>query len=299
MIPRTLVPLKLRPVRPDEVKTQGHRLETYMDDRTVVPSGLSDAPPLDGKTNIPAHLPLGVLVDRTLVPRGMPAVPIERFQPIYESVPIAVLDSRVVVPAYVEPADAEERLEFEHAPEMTDQLREVIEPDIFMTGDANLLMEAKDKRDPKSDLLTRVMSVLVHIGLIIFLILAPKIFPAHQPTDEEIAMAKRDLNWINTPPRTSEDGSAAFAETSHHAEDAERDFAEDRAAGYSRAAAKPGKAAHRSAGSAEASGCGSAAPAAGPANSDSFRASARRTATPQSTKSSQSPPERRFARKTD
>ena len=35
---------------------------------------------------------------------------------------------------------------------MTDELREVIEPDIFMTGDANLLMEAEDKRDPKSDL---------------------------------------------------------------------------------------------------------------------------------------------------
>ena len=123
-----------------------------MDDRTVVPSGLSDAPPLDGKTNIPAHLPLGVLVDRTLVPRGMAAKPFEQFARIHESVPIAVLDSRVVVPAYVEPADAEEQLEFEHAPEMTDQLREVIEPDIFMTGDANLLMEAKDKRDPKSDL---------------------------------------------------------------------------------------------------------------------------------------------------
>jgi TonB C terminal len=201
MIPRTLVPVNLRPVRPDEVKQRGHRLETYMDDRTVVPSGLSDAPPLDGRTNIPAHLPLGVLVDRTLVPRGMPATPIERLEPMRESaVSIAVLDSRVVVPAYVEPADAEEQSEFEHAPEMTDQLREVIEPDIFMTGDANLLMEAKDKRDPKSDLLTRVLSVLVHIGLIVFLILAPKIFPAHQPTDEEIAMAKRDLNWIYTPP---------------------------------------------------------------------------------------------------
>jgi outer membrane biosynthesis protein TonB len=200
MIPRTLVPVNLRPVRPDEVKNHGHRVETYMDDRTVVPSGLSDAPPLDGKTNIPAHLPLGVLVDRTLVPRGMPATPIERFTRIRESVPIAVLDSRVVVPAYVEPTDAEERLEFEHAPEMTDQLREVIEPDIFMTGDANLLMEAKDKRDPKSDLLTRVLSVLVHVGLIVFLILAPKIFPAHQPTDQEIAMAKKDLNWIYTPP---------------------------------------------------------------------------------------------------
>jgi len=200
MIPRTLVPVNLRPVRPDEVKQRGHRRETYMDDRTVVPSGLSDAPPLDGKTNIPAHLPLGVLVDRTLVPRGMPAIPIERFEPIHESVPIAVLDSRVVVPAYVEPADAEEQLEFEHAPEMTDQLREVIEPDIFMTGDANLLMEAKDKRDPKWDLLTRVMSVLVHVGLIIFLIFTPKLFPPHQPTDQEIAMAKKDLNWIYTPP---------------------------------------------------------------------------------------------------
>jgi TonB C terminal len=200
MIPRTLVPVKLRPVTPDEAKKTGHRLETYMDDRTVVPSGLSDAPPLDGKTNIPAYLPLGVLVNRTLVPRGMPAVPIERLQPIRESVPVAVLDSRVVVPAYVEPADAEEQLEFEHAPEMTEQLREVIEPDIFMTGDANLLMEAKDKRDPKWDLLTRVMSVIVHVGLIIFLILAPKIFPAHPPTDEDIASAKRDLNWIYTPP---------------------------------------------------------------------------------------------------
>jgi hypothetical protein len=200
MIPRTLVPVNVRPVRPDEAKKQGHRLETYMDDRTVVPAGLSDAPPLDGKTNIPAYLPLGVLVNRTLVPRGMPAVPIERLQPIRESVPVAVLDSRVVVPAYVEPADAEEQLEFEHTPEMTDQLREVIEPDIFMTGDANLLMEAKDKRDPKSDLLTRVMSVLVHIGLIIFLIFTPKIFPPHVPTDEDIASAKRDLNWIYTPP---------------------------------------------------------------------------------------------------
>ena len=75
MIPRTLVPVNVRPVDPDEVKKAPHRLTTYMDDRTVVPSGLSDAPPLDGKTTIPSHLPLGVLVDRTLVPRGMAAKP--------------------------------------------------------------------------------------------------------------------------------------------------------------------------------------------------------------------------------
>ena len=81
MIPRILVPVNVRPVTPDEAKKTGHRTTTYMDDRTVVPSGLSDAPPLNGKSNIPAHLPLGVLVNRTLVERGMPAKPFEHLTP--------------------------------------------------------------------------------------------------------------------------------------------------------------------------------------------------------------------------
>lgn len=80
MIPRTLVPVNVRPVSKDEIQKAPHRLTTYMDDRTVVPSGLSEAPPLNGKTSIPAHLPLGVLVTRTLVPRGMPVTPIERVE---------------------------------------------------------------------------------------------------------------------------------------------------------------------------------------------------------------------------
>lgn len=118
MIPRILVPRDVRPVDKNEVRKAPRRLETYMDERTVVPSGVSDAPPLDGKTTIPSHLPLGVLVDRTLVPRGMPSKPIESFEPIYEHVPLAILDSRVVVPAYVEPAEPGEIEEFvEHAPE--------------------------------------------------------------------------------------------------------------------------------------------------------------------------------------
>jgi len=199
MIPRTLVPINVRPLKDGDLKP-GHRLDTYMDDRTVVPSGLSDAAPLDGKTSIPAHLPLGVLVDRTLVPRGMPAKPIESFAPITETVPIAILDSRIVVPAYVEPAAEEEIKEFEHAPELTPDLREVIEPDIFITGDANLLIEPEEKRDSKSDLLTRVMSLLVHIAVIILLVSLPKLFPAHPPTQQDIDLAKRQLQWIYDPP---------------------------------------------------------------------------------------------------
>jgi hypothetical protein len=202
MIQRTLVPVNVRPVKPDEAKKIGHRLETYMDERTVVPSGLSDAPPLDARTSIPSHFPLGVLVNRTLVPRGMPVVPLPRRErEDGEGVSVALLDySRTVVPAYVEPAAPEDLRQFEHAPEMTDELREVIQPDLFLTGDANLLIEPETKKDAKSDLVTRVLSVLVHVGLIIFLIFTPKLFPPHKPTEDEIALAQKELNFVYMPP---------------------------------------------------------------------------------------------------
>jgi hypothetical protein len=201
MIPRTLVPMKLRPVDPDEAKKRGHRLETYMDERTVVPAGPSDAPPLDARTSIPAHFPLGVLVHRTLVPRGMQVIPLPRSERD-DGHSIAIMDERTVVPAYVEPAEPEDIRQFDRVPEMTDELREVIQPDIFLTGDANLLIEPETKKDAKSDLVTRVLSVLVHVGLIIFLISIPKLFPPHVPTEDEIALAQKELNFVYMPPST-------------------------------------------------------------------------------------------------
>ena len=206
MIPRTLVPTDVRPYKDGDGKAPPRRLETYMDERTLVPSGLPDPnlPRLDGKTTIPAHLPLDVLVDRTLVPRGMPAKPIEHFEPITQYVPIAILDSRVVVPAFVEPPAPEEIKEFQHAPEMTPDLREVIEPDIFITGDANLLIQPEKKQDPKWDALMRVVSVVVHVAVIAFLLLWPKMFPYHGPTQEDVDLAKQALNFVYMPPETAE-----------------------------------------------------------------------------------------------
>jgi outer membrane biosynthesis protein TonB len=201
MIPRTLVPLNVRPVNKDEARKAPSRTTTYMDDRTVVPSGLSDAPPLDGKTTIPSHLPLGVLVNRTLVERGMAIKPIERVQHV-STVTLEILDSRTVVPAFVEPLTAEELKTPEHAPQMTAELREIVEPDIFNTGDANLLIEPEDKRDPKSDLVTRVLSILAHVAVIAFLIFVPKLFPP--PTQEEIAQYKLPTDWIYSPPSAPE-----------------------------------------------------------------------------------------------
>lgn len=196
MIPRTLVPRDVRPVNKDELRRPAQRTTTYMDDRTVVPSGPSDAPPLDGKTSIPQYLPLGVLVNRTLVPRGMPVTRIERPEHAPAPLPLDILDSRVVVPIGVEPLAPEEIAEIPHAPDLTPELREVIEPDLFITGDANLLIEPEDKRDARSDLVTRVLSILVHVGLIIFLVFIPKIFPAHVPTQEDIDIARKQFTYL-------------------------------------------------------------------------------------------------------
>jgi hypothetical protein len=203
MIPRTLVPVNVRPISQEEARKAPHRLTTYMDDRTVVPSGLSEAPPLNGKTSIPAHLPLGVLVNRTLVPRGKPDTPLERTDHV-SSLPLDILDSRVVVPANIAPFTEEEAREFEHPVEMTPALREVIEPDLFITGNANLLIEPEEKRDSRSDLITRVLSIAVHAAVIAFLIFSPKMFPTHVPTKNEIELARKQLQWIYSPPAIPE-----------------------------------------------------------------------------------------------
>ena len=204
MISRTVVPPDVRPPSPEQTKKAPQRTSTYMDERTVVPPELSEnAVPLDGKTSIPAHLPLDVLVDRTLVPRGMPAKPMERSRNGDAPSSIAVLDERVVVPAYVEPPAAEELKRPPKPLALTAQLREVIEPDIFITGDANLLVAGEAKGDLKSDTIVRVASVIIHIALVIFLISAPKIFPAHVPTQEELDLARKQLSFVYVPPTVS------------------------------------------------------------------------------------------------
>ncbi|HEV2205110.1 MAG TPA: hypothetical protein VGR36_01140, partial [Candidatus Acidoferrales bacterium] len=101
MISRTLVPRDVKPVNGDELRKSGSRVTTAMDDRMVVPAGPSDAPPLNGKSNIPQHMPLDVLVDRLLVARDMPVKPIERSIETQEKgvMALEVLDARMVVPA--------------------------------------------------------------------------------------------------------------------------------------------------------------------------------------------------------
>ncbi|HEY6464671.1 MAG TPA: TonB C-terminal domain-containing protein [Candidatus Acidoferrales bacterium] len=201
MINRTLVPRDVKPVNRDELKKNGSRVSTYMDDRTVVPAGPSDAPPLNGKSNIPEHLPLDVLVDRILVPRGMAIKPIERSveSQAKGAMALEVLDARLVVPAHIKPLEPEQELPAAR-PLDTAALRQVVEPDIFITGDANLLIESEEKHDSKWDNLARIGSIAAHIVLILLLVNLPKIFSSSTPSAVAVTPEQKEISMLYLPP---------------------------------------------------------------------------------------------------
>ena len=197
MIPRTLVPLKISRVDPNAQPENGARLTSQLDSRIVVPSGPSTAP-LDTRTSIPLHLPLDVLSSRILIPRDMP---VKRMEPsataIPSHVPIAVLETRVVVPQ-------EAVLEESFRPTVPAPLPEgvfddIIERDLFNTGEVNLLASPEDPRKRDWGWVARSFSLLVHVGVILLILFAPKLFTSNVPT-QQVQMAREQLSHVFLPP---------------------------------------------------------------------------------------------------
>ena len=102
MIPRTLVPVDVRPLAAtDGAKPAPRRLSSTLDLRTIVPRDLP-IKELDGKnSSIPDHIPFDVIVGRTLIDRTWhleartsASAPMRRIE--------TSLDERSVVPAVVD-----------------------------------------------------------------------------------------------------------------------------------------------------------------------------------------------------
>jgi TonB family protein len=191
MIPRTLVPLGSRLPAAEGTLTQRRR-PTTLDERTLVPAMLPIVP-LDGKSNIPRSLPLESIAARVVVPRDVnpEAYNVEE----NHSTPIQPtdMDERIAVPQGAAP------------PERTDgpliPPGDLVDLDVFMTGEVNLLTKPQTEEKTKWDLITRVSSVVFHIVLIAAILLQAKLFPPHVPTQQEIDLANRQLTWI--PPESS------------------------------------------------------------------------------------------------
>ena len=139
------------------------RRPTTLDDRKLVPSTLPIIQ-LDGKSTIPSSLPLESIAARVVVPRDVK--PSEYIPEERSDLPLQPtdLDERVIVPQGAAP------------PEILEQIHNIptdlVETDIFMTGEVNLLNKETPEKNRK-ELIKSVLSFAAHILFILFLIFEP------------------------------------------------------------------------------------------------------------------------------
>jgi TonB family protein len=189
MIPRTLVPFGSRP--PDADAVSQRRRPTTLDERTLIPAMLPIVP-LNGRSNIPTNLPLESIAARVVVPRDLNREAFQVQEEVSAPVQPTELDERIAVPVgsvppmslsgpLVPPAD-------------------LVDLDVFMTGEVNLLTKPKEDAAATRNLVTRISSVAFHVLLLSTLVLWARVFPPHPPTQQEIDLANRQLTWI--PPES-------------------------------------------------------------------------------------------------
>jgi hypothetical protein len=188
MIPRFLVPHGAKPPATDAPTTR--RRPSTLDERTLVPAMLPIVH-LDGHTNIPSSLPLDSIAARVVVPRD-----VKREEFVVEEkseLPLQAteMDERITVPQGASPPAV--IAPSENAPS------DLVEADIFMTGEVNLLAKEPSEEKTRSELLRSVSSFVFHVAFIALIILEPKIFPPHVPTQAELDLARRQITILLPP----------------------------------------------------------------------------------------------------
>lgn len=189
MIPRLLVPFNARPPAADAPTTR--RRPSTLDERTLVPSMLPIVP-LDGHTNIPSSLPLEAIAARTVVPRGIKREDFAVEEPSHLPLQPTDMDERVTVPQGAAPPEI-------ITPSENILPAEIVEPDIFMTGEVNLLNKEHTEERAKSDLARNISSVVFHVLLILAIIFEPKVFPARPKTQADLDLARRQMTLLLPP----------------------------------------------------------------------------------------------------
>jgi len=189
MISRILVPIDARPSAAVDAPTQRRR-PTTMDERTLVPAMLPIVQ-LNGNSTIPTNLPLESIAARVVVPRDVnrQAYSVEEDH----SAPLQPtdMDERIVLPAGSAPLEMSE-----HPLRVPEDL---VDPDIFSTGEVQLIVPEQAEDKAKWQLTTRLSSIAFHILLFLALLFQSKLFPPHVPTQAEIELAQRQLTPLLPP----------------------------------------------------------------------------------------------------
>jgi len=192
MIPRTLVPPDAHaPLAPS---SPPRRLTTLLDDRMVVAANLPHLA-LDTHSNIPSYLPLDVLASRVVVPRDMPTTPLDPASVNPDYAPLTMLDQRMAVPAALPHVELSSE-----APVSIYNFPDVLDADVLTTGEVNLMVAHVEEPGVNWHSISRIGSIAAHVVFISFLLLIPKLFPYQTPTQEQVDMARQQLNFIYMPP---------------------------------------------------------------------------------------------------
>ncbi len=190
MIERTLVPRDARLPAAADLAASARRRPTTMDERTLVPAMLPIVA-LNGHSNIPTNLPLQSIAARVVVPRDINR---EAYSVVEDdSIPLQVteMDQRIAVPQNSAPPEPNVKLPVVDT--------ELVDPDIFMTGEAHLIASPPSPEKARADLITRISSVVLHVALIAVILLQAKLFPKHEPTAEEVDIARKQLTLLLPP----------------------------------------------------------------------------------------------------
>ncbi|HTB92943.1 MAG TPA: TonB C-terminal domain-containing protein [Candidatus Sulfotelmatobacter sp.] len=188
MIPRTLVPVGARMSAENGATTR--RRPTTLDERTLVPSGMPLVP-LDGRSTIPSNLPLDSIATRVVVPRDVNVEAVQREEVSHLPPQPTEMDERISIPVGAA------------APEDLGPLgpisEDLVEPDIFQSGEAAFLPPEWRGKPTTEDRVTTIVSVVSHILLVLLLIFSPKLFSPHVPTNEEEEIGRRQMTVLLPP----------------------------------------------------------------------------------------------------
>ncbi|HYL84091.1 MAG TPA: hypothetical protein VE263_07650 [Candidatus Angelobacter sp.] len=190
MIPRFLVPVGARPPAGDDAATQRRR-PTTMDERTLVPAMLPIVP-LNGQSSIPSNLPLESIAARVVVPRDINREAYGVREDTSTPLQPTDLDERITVPVGAAPPAVIE-------PMTLPPTEDLVEPDIFTTGEVHLAVPEQKEQKAKWQVVTRASSFAFHALLLTLILLQAKLFPPHEPTQAEIDLARRQMTLLLPP----------------------------------------------------------------------------------------------------
>ena len=189
MIPRSLVPFD---ARPSTLEPTARRRPSALDDRTLVPSGLPFVP-LETKSSIPANLPLESIAQRFVVPRDVSPEAYEVVEDKHALPPQpSELDQRITVPLGAASPEI--------IPPPPPIHTELVEKDVFLTGEVNFLGdEEAATRLNRKNLVERIYSVAVHVAIIALLIWPPKFLRRRPPTPGDLEIARKQMTLLLPP----------------------------------------------------------------------------------------------------